>query len=86
MPLCEKCEDAPALEGKKRCDFCEDDTIIGDEKRYVKQYSLDLIRNELEWAVKHITSPLVTQEYRDVYKKRIAEQLEKLDQIKPNNS
>ena len=86
MPLCEKCKDAHALEGKEHCSFCEDDTIVGDEKRYVKRYSLDQIRSELEWAVKNITSPLVTAEYRQVYKDRIADSLAKLDEIKPNNS
>lgn len=83
--LCDKCKDAPALEGKERCQYCEDDTIVGDERRYVKDYALGQVRNELEWAVKNITSPLITKEYRKTYTERIMDALKNLEAIKPNN-
>lgn len=84
--LCKKCKDAPAIEGKERCSFCTDDTIVGNEKRAVIRYSLDQVHSTLEWAVRNICSPLVTAEYRQVYKDRIADALKELDKIKPNNS
>lgn len=82
---CEKCKDAPALGGETRCGFCKDDTFVGDERRSNKKYALGMIQNELEWAVKNITSPLITQEYRDVYKEKIAQALKQLDEIPANN-